>query len=464
MADTIPAKLKRLQLASFAKRAAQLERFKPIVSYWLRFYLVQRIIASGLHSADQACTAYTTELMEKLEQAKADNPNEDALLDDTAASAYCEQFALQTFTKGEKDMSENRANSNTADTLLAASTFLEILSIWKKDPEPEIASKTKFAKFHALRILKAIKANEDPNLSNPVQETNQQPLSPPALDPSDPEVQRINQSASLQPPQNPYQPYVESAPNTSTQPSPTFSAPRVSPPPPNLPSAPTGYTQSSHDDVSPISQTTTSRHGSVASVGGGYFPRMDPPLPTFTAETTAPGLPTAPSMDKDPLTLSLPPSSQAPQAPGLIDPSSFYQNPSSPHNPYQTPPPPTFSPPPKAPQISQQPPDSQPTAAPPPQHCQHASHSPQPVPQRGAVGVFPPPTQQQNSPAPYQNPYAQPAAPPPQQSLQGPFRNDEDSIMEAQKHAKWAISALNFEDADTAVKELRIALRALGAN
>ena len=36
--------------------------------------------------------------------------------------------------------------------------------------------------------------------------------------------------------------------------------------------------------------------------------------------------------------------------------------------------------------------------------------------------------------------------------------------MEAQKHAKWAISALNFEDADTAVKELRIALRALGAN
>lgn len=34
MADTIPAKLKGLQLASFVKRAAQLERFKPIVTYW----------------------------------------------------------------------------------------------------------------------------------------------------------------------------------------------------------------------------------------------------------------------------------------------------------------------------------------------------------------------------------------------------------------------------------------------
>lgn len=34
MADSIPAQLKGLQLAPFAKRAAQLERFKPIVTYW----------------------------------------------------------------------------------------------------------------------------------------------------------------------------------------------------------------------------------------------------------------------------------------------------------------------------------------------------------------------------------------------------------------------------------------------
>jgi len=40
---------------------------------------------------------------------------------------------------------------------------------------------------------------------------------------------------------------------------------------------------------------------------------------------------------------------------------------------------------------------------------------------------------------------------------------DEESIMKAQKHARWAISALNFEDTKTAVKELRGALEALGA-
>jgi len=45
----------------------------------------------------------------------------------------------------------------------------------------------------------------------------------------------------------------------------------------------------------------------------------------------------------------------------------------------------------------------------------------------------------------------------------GPYINDDMAMVEAQKHAKWAISALNFEDVPTAVKELQAALAALGA-
>jgi len=40
---------------------------------------------------------------------------------------------------------------------------------------------------------------------------------------------------------------------------------------------------------------------------------------------------------------------------------------------------------------------------------------------------------------------------------------DEEAIMKAQKHARWAISALNFEDVPTAVRELKGALEALGS-
>jgi vacuolar protein sorting-associated protein VTA1 len=45
----------------------------------------------------------------------------------------------------------------------------------------------------------------------------------------------------------------------------------------------------------------------------------------------------------------------------------------------------------------------------------------------------------------------------------GGFATDEAAIVGAQKHAKWAISALNFEDVPTAVRELRQALEMLGA-
>src|SRR5690242_8518995 len=241
--------------------------------------MVQKIIGAGLHSADAECTAYTTDLMERLEQTKADMPGEDALLDDVAASAYCEQFALQTFAKGDKDMTDNTVTPTTADTLMAASTFLDVLTVWRKD-DPEIASKTKYAKYHALRIIKANRAGQDPNATNPVQEDDQRPSSPPLLDPADPEVQSIAQGTSQPPVSSSHQPYVESAPNTDALPSPSVSAPKVSPPP-NLPAAPSGYTANAHDDVSPISQPATSRQGSVVSVGGGYFPRTDAP-PTFT--------------------------------------------------------------------------------------------------------------------------------------------------------------------------------------
>lgn len=40
---------------------------------------------------------------------------------------------------------------------------------------------------------------------------------------------------------------------------------------------------------------------------------------------------------------------------------------------------------------------------------------------------------------------------------------DEDAIAQAQKHARWAVSALNFDDVNTAVKELKNALQLLGA-
>ncbi|KAF2498665.1 DUF605-domain-containing protein [Lophium mytilinum] len=443
MTSNVPAKLKTADITRFAVRAAQLEKIKPVVAYWCEYYIVQQILSKGLHQADQECLQYTTTLMDKLEQTKTEHASEDAIMDEMAAQAYCEQFALDTFQRADNAVRANKASVQTAETFRAAATFLDMLSNWGA-PTQEIMSKSKYAKYHAIRIAKALKAGEDPNLSNPVQESTPA-VSPAALDPNDPEVQRINGL---------HQPYVESAPDTSAHPSPALSASRVSPPPPTLPSAPSGYSHRApsprqympHRDVSPISAPATSRQGSVSSIGGGYFPRVND-VPTFTADSAAPSLPTAPLNEDETMTSPY----ETPAPAGV--PQAFYQNQSRDvdQNKLAFPAPQPQIPPQQPPQNLFQPQQHYP----PPQHHQPPQ---QPQFQAQQPQVFH--QQQAPAPAPQSAPYQQQQAYP----NGGAYNTDEEAIFAAQKHAKWAVSALNFEDVDTAVKELRIALRALGAS
>ena len=56
-----------------------------------------------------------------------------------------------------------------------------------------------------------------------------------------------------------------------------------------------------------------------------------------------------------------------------------------------------------------------------------------------------------------------PVAPAPAASSQPSHSVDDNAIAQAQKHARWAVSAMTFDDVDTAIKELRNSLRYLGA-
>lgn len=200
-------------------------------------------------------------------------------------------------------------------------------------------------------------------------------------------------------------PTVESAPD-SMQPSRTGSVPAATPfaaPPPNLPLA-DDQERSTEHDVSPIEPSdSAARQGSV---GGGYFPS----IPTFTSDSNAPTMPTADAdfqaMDTRPDAPNENISPAAHPKDDMATPRDFYNQPS----------------------------------APPP------------------VQYVPPPTIQARPPPPAAVPAPAPLAIPP-----GGYRTDDESILLAQKHAKWAMSALNFEDVETAVKELRLALHTLGA-
>nr|POE58030.1 vacuolar protein sorting-associated protein vts1 [Quercus suber] len=398
MASNLPSALKNPELTRFATRAAQLAKFRPIVTYWLEYYILQTILQKSLHTVDDDCSAYAVQLMDKLETYKSANASEPAITDDVTAKAYVESFALETFSKADVQQTENRVGKQTADTFMAAATFLDLLAVWGP-LEEEARAKSKFAKFHALRIAKALKSGEDPNATNPVIE--KPPAHTPADDGLDAELEAMSrqQNGAYQPPTvedaevnvdyavTHVQPDAETERTEIHQSSQDLSAE----------AAPEQYKVSPME--APLDDTAVDESGRQSSIGGGYFPATPG---SFATETV---------------------SNPEPEAaiPDLLSPSQFY-NSATP-----TLPAPTSLPPSSADRPSRPPPEDV-TAQPPP------LSSKVPVSTIASSG--------------------QP---------QGGYNADDEAVAAAQKHAKWAISALNFDDVNTAVKELKIALAALGA-
>ena len=466
MAAAIPPALKAADIARFAQRAGQVEKAKPAVAYWCNYWIVEQILAKQLHKADADCMSYTMTLMDKLEQTKSDFSDNDAIIDDLAGQAYIEQFGQETFQRADNAMKANKASRQTADTFQAAATFFDLCQIWGP-LDAETASKIKFAKYHALRIAKAIKANVDPNLSNPIPEPEQPPL-----DPNDPDVQMIDSLGLSTKHQDAFrQPSVVEVPDEhdrlqghmagrstydeSLHPS---RAPSVPPQPaqahqpsPQQP-AEDYYHSAAPPEVSPLDPSTADR---TMSDGGGYFPRVpdtDERAPPVNLRNAPPEDPNSPPVVLPDSSTLPPPTFSAAGFPPSQPPNSLHSFP--PPNmdepkisPSSSAPMPSYGPAPpsaSAPDFPQQPPSAPRQAPPTPL---------QPFPVPGTPVRQAPLTQQT----------ATPSMVPPPISSHASYLTDEEAILKAQKHARWAISALNFEDAHTAVKELRGALDALGA-
>ncbi|RDL33325.1 Uncharacterized protein BP5553_08764 [Venustampulla echinocandica] len=443
MPANIPPKLKAADLTRFLVRASQLETAKPVIAYWCEYWVVNQILSKDLHNGDPETLQYTTTLMDKLEQIKAENPANDAIVDDAAGQAYVEQFALETFQRADRAVQADKVTRQTADTFQAAATFLELDNIWSALSTDTLA-KIKYAKWNTVRILKALKEGNDPNQSNPKPQPATEEILP-ALDPDDPEVQQLGQ------PRRPHQPSVEDAPDEQHQidalaarqssidqslhPSAQVSArgsPGTGSPAKFEPYPRDGfpYTAVQDDNVSPLEPSPKDRNDSV---GGGYFPEV----PTFASEPSEPTLPTAPPGDV--LDLGLP--DQPSTAPGLDVSRDFESFPPPSINQLPSEPPPQDyyrqNPPPPNPQPPQQPMHYSPRPA----SAYQQNPPPQPLSQLPPTASIPDQSQPRNQ----------------------QYNTDDIAIAKAQKHARWAISALNFEDSNTAVKELRAALQTLGA-
>lgn len=492
MAAPLPAALKAADINRFALRATQLEQAKPIVAYWCNYFIVNQILSKGLHNADNESLTYTTTMMDKLEQFKSAHAEEAAVTDDTAGKAYVEQFGLETFARADNAVRANKASRQTVDTFQAAATFLDLLQVWGA-LEPEATAKSRYAKYHALRIAKAIKAGEDPNDSNPPLEEQEDHL--PELDPNDADVRALEGDGQ------PRQPSVVEVPDEADKVQQKLARvssidqslhpsrdPSVAPKPrqPSVAEVPdeadrlqarlaktSSMDESLHpsrapsapppvqEGVSPISQDPVSYYTDAdkapvsplesqgerkPSVGGNYFPET----PTTTQQSSGPSE-TGPSLPEAPSGFAVTRPS-APPAPPHTHGNPLDNDMNASTQPNNSQPPFATS---RQPRGPIPPPPSQPQ-----QHISPPIAGPPPF-SPASPPIFP---TQQASP-PQVQPYAQPAAPPPAEppAWSTPSNVNEESMLSAQKHCRWAISALNFEDVPTAVKELRGALRDLGA-
>ncbi|KAF3905965.1 hypothetical protein ABW21_db0202638 [Orbilia brochopaga] len=503
MASDIPPSLKAV--APFIVKAHQMEKADPVISYFCYVYTVQQALAKGLTKSPEGMT-YTGQVMDTLEQRRAELSDHEAVADDVVGKVYVEQFANKIFNNAENAQNARKCTKQTAETFMAASVFLELLRVFG-ELEPEIAQKITFAKYSAARILKALKAGEDPN--PPIEEVPDDEV-PPVF--TDTEAPRPHHEVSPVSPVSPHPPAptVEdavdeaeglersmariSAADESLHPSRIMTPSNVPPPPlipPSFPSPP--ETEAPLRPVAHLPSRTetmsTAETFPTQPPSAGYFP----PAPYAHETSVAPSLLDLPSA---------PPS--LPSAPSSLPfaPAAFPPGPTSPPAAPSAPPSAPFLPPKFSPTVTPQPSagldgfysgaaalagagvgvgaasGSDPVfGGPSPHWLGHSAQPPAPSPmnpQAGpGAGYYYPPPSMASPPPPQRQSYTQPPAPspfgrappvavPPTRRLIDP-ENDLVAMKEAHKCIRWAESALNFDDVPTAVKNLRLALHTLGA-
>lgn len=457
--------------AQFVTKAKQMEKADPVISYYCYVYIVQQALAKGLTKGAEG--AYTGHIMDILEQRKMELADNEAVGDDLVGKVYVEQFGNKIFGNAENTQNARRCTKVTAETFMAASVFLEILRVFG-DLDPEISKKITFAKYSAARILKALKTGEDPN--PPVEEIPEDEVPPMFTDVAPPKPYEVSPVSPVSPRPQPatVEDSVDEAENLEQ------STARISTADQSLhpsrmvtPSNAPGFPSPPENHLAPYFSGRTETMSTAETFStpsqppsAGYFPpapysshetsvappNLDLPSAPPTIPSAPSGFPSAPpSLPAAPQTLPSAPSLPPKSPPAL--PDNFYSGagvgvgvglPSQPEP----------SVPPSGPHWLGQ---ASPPAVPPSMGAQ--------VPTNQPYYYSTPPVISPHIPPPQQQQYAQPQAyqrPQPRVQLVDPDENPA-AIKEAHKCIRWADSALNFDDVPTAVSQLRLALKALGA-
>lgn len=485
-------------IVPYLQRAEELRTKDPIMTYWCAYYAAQ--VGIALKAKDNASRTMLFELLTLLEKMKQEIGTNDAIDLEAASSAYVENFALKVFTMADNEDRRGSATRSTAKKFLAAANFLEILKTFKAESVDFHEEKIRYSKWKASDIAKAIREGRKP-MPGPAGGEDDEELGMPAPPTDIAPTAPVDASAHSTPQSAQHSP--QSAPSTApTSPALSQSAnvphppSKRSPPPPKIDLQDEQYRKPPKDHLSGLRQWggegeptpgswSTAATPGITSPGyrgdldgdadGGILkrahaeggekgkavhfapseppepprpsspPKSPHPMPSPNGPGTLHTLGSASSGAQVPLG-TVPDAAPYPSSPGAPATSHSHtpSHPSHPHHPTQPP------------------------------HASQPAHPPQPPVQPPAPVTYPHSVpSSQVAASPYTpSPLARNPAVEPNTSRGGPIQQaprraaavelTPQIIARTQKHCRFAISALDYEDAEQAKKELRAALAILG--
>ncbi|KAK8691157.1 hypothetical protein V6N13_074676 [Hibiscus sabdariffa] len=146
-----PAKL----LLPYLQRADELQKHDPLVAYYCRLYAMEKGLKIPNSERTKTTSSLLVSLMNQLEKDKKTvklGPED---------NLHLEGFALNVFSKADKQDRAGRADLNTAKTFYAASIFFQIINQFGP-LQPDLEQKQKYAVWKAADIRKAIKEGRKP--------------------------------------------------------------------------------------------------------------------------------------------------------------------------------------------------------------------------------------------------------------------------------------------------------------
>ncbi|KAL4280625.1 hypothetical protein GQ457_03G022900 [Hibiscus cannabinus] len=146
-----PAKL----LLPYLQRADELQKHDPLVAYYCRLFAMEKGLKIPNSERTKTTSSLLVSLMNQLEKDKKTvklGPED---------NLHLEGFALNVFSKADKQDRAGRADLNTAKTFYAASIFFEIINQFGP-LQPDLEQKQKYAVWKAADIRKAIKEGRKP--------------------------------------------------------------------------------------------------------------------------------------------------------------------------------------------------------------------------------------------------------------------------------------------------------------